>query len=47
MELVKWRKKFAGYCLDTSIEEEIAAIEHGDGANGKSVDQETKLAVMG
>lgn len=46
-EVRTWLKRFAGYCLTGSIDEQFMAIFIGSGANGKSVFVETIKRVLG
>ena len=42
-----WLQRFAGYCLTGRIDEQIFAVNHGLGANGKSVFWDTLRKLLG
>lgn len=42
-----WLQRFAGYCLTGRIDEQIFVVNHGLGANGKSVFWDTLRKLMG
>lgn len=42
-----WLQRFAGYCLTGRIDEQILAVFHGGGSNGKTVFIETLKRVLG
>lgn len=42
-----WLQKFAGYCLTGRTDEQVFAVFHGNGANGKSVFVETIKKLLG
>lgn len=42
-----WLQRFAGYCLTGRVDEQILAVMHGVGSNGKTVFMETIKKMMG
>jgi P4 family phage/plasmid primase-like protien len=46
-ELIQWNQRWAGYAATGDVREQIIAILHGSGGNGKSVYAETLLDVFG
>jgi putative DNA primase/helicase len=47
MELIGWNQRFAGYAATGDVREQIVAIFHGTGGNGKSTYVETLLDALG
>lgn len=47
LEMIAFIRRLFGYCLCGDTSEQIVAILHGDGSNGKSVLLETICAVLG
>jgi putative DNA primase/helicase len=46
-DLISWLQRFVGYCATADVREQIIAILHGGGANGKSVLVEVLLDILG
>lgn len=46
-ELVEWKQKYFGYCLTGLTKEQILAMAYGNGANGKTVEQNTLEYILG
>lgn len=46
-DLIRWNQRFAGYAATGDVREQVIAIFHGTGGNGKSTYVETLLDVLG
>jgi putative DNA primase/helicase len=46
-EMIAFFQRFSGYCSTGCVHEDITAIAHGDGSNGKTIVTEVELAVLG
>ena len=46
-ELIAYKQRFYGYCLTGDTSEQVLALLHGAGANGKSTELETIRALLG